>query len=122
MDLTPAVQSINAFAWDLSQRFAQENRHSNLFFSPYAIASALMIISEGACGETARQLGAVLRFPSVACRVSADAPLFPWDMTPVRTGMTALRQQLREGAGVPDSAQEQAIRDRIQALEQEQHT
>jgi serpin B len=117
-----AVQSINDFAWDLYHRLVLEQPQANLFFSPYSIASALMMTSEGARGETARQMGAVLRFPVAARRVSPDAQLLPWDMTPVRTGMADLRQQLLEGAGATDPTQVQGIRDTIQALEQEQQT
>jgi hypothetical protein len=51
----PAVSSNNEFALDLYQHLAKGNAGANLFFSPYSLFSALLMVVEGARGETARQ-------------------------------------------------------------------
>jgi serine protease inhibitor len=61
-----AAQANNEFATDLYHQLAQESAGNNLFFSPYSLFSALLMTAEGARGETARQMGTVLRFPEVA--------------------------------------------------------
>jgi len=57
------VKSNSDFAIDLYRQLAKENEGKNLFFSPYSISSALAMTAEGARGETAEQMGSVLRFP-----------------------------------------------------------
>lgn len=71
-DLTPTSQAVrmnNDFATDLYRQLATEHEGDNLFFSPYSIASALVMTAEGARGETARQMGGVaLPGDGAACR------------------------------------------------------
>ena len=55
------VQGNNEFALDLYQRLAASEK-GNLFFSPYGISSALAMTYAGAAGETAAEMGRVLRF------------------------------------------------------------
>ena len=81
MSDNPAVSSNNEFAVDLYQHLAKGNADTNLFFSPYSLFSALLMAVEGARGETARQMGGVLRFPSTAQNTGAAAQEAPWDMT-----------------------------------------
>jgi len=60
------VAGNTAFAFDLygllSSAEADSTDSGNLFFSPYSISSALAMAYAGAGGETARQMGDVLRF------------------------------------------------------------
>jgi serine protease inhibitor len=111
-----AVQAINNFAGDLYRSLVQENEKDNVFFSPYSITSALTMVVEGARGETARQMGAVLRFPDAVRRAGDDAQSLPWDTMLIHTGMAELRQRLTGGVSA-EAARE--IRDKIKALEQE---
>ncbi len=115
-----AVQANNDFAGDLYLRLAREHEKKNLFFSPYSIMNALMMTLEGARGETARQMGTVLRFPKAARRTSGEVASLPWDMELLHTGMAELRQRLMGGSG--DASQAQDLRDRIKTLEQEYQT
>jgi serine protease inhibitor len=114
--LSVAVEAINNFAGDLYRQLAQENEKKNLFFSPYSVTSALTMVVEGARGETARQMGTVLRFPDVMRRVGDEARTLPWNTTLIHTGMAELRQRLTGGVSA-EAAQE--IRDKIKTLEQE---
>ena len=66
----------------------------NLFFSPYSVSSALAMTAEGARGETASEMGKVLRFPDVAKRVGDDAQMIPWETSLIHTGMASINQQL----------------------------
>src|SRR5690349_7041012 len=81
MSDNPAVLSNNEFAVDLYQHLTKGDAGVNLFFSPYSLFSALLMAAEGARGETARQMGTVLRFPPTVKSISDDANHIPWDMT-----------------------------------------
>ena len=81
------VQANSDFAFDLYQQLAKENAGKNLFFSPYSVSTALAMTAEGARGETAEQMGQVLRFPDVARRMGDDAQLIPWETSLIHTGM-----------------------------------
>ncbi len=52
------AQSENQFAFDLYARLSKDE--GNVFFSPYSLTNALMMTYEGARGQTARQMRAVL--------------------------------------------------------------
>ena len=82
----------NNFALDLYAQVAKESPGQNLFFSPYSIVSALTMTAEGARGDTALQMGTVLRFPEKARR-SDDAAL-PWDTASVHLEMATLKRLL----------------------------
>ena len=58
-ELEAVVDSNTAFALDLYQRSAAE--HENLILSPMSISSVLSMTMAGAAGETAAELGDVLR-------------------------------------------------------------
>ena len=107
------VQANNDFAMTLYRRLSQEQ--DNLFFSPYSLFSALGMTLEGARGETARQMGAVLRLP--ADLRHADSNEQPWDTAVIHTGVADLQQRLSGGPTEP--AQVQDIRNRIASLEDE---
>ncbi len=91
-----AVTANSSFAVDLYQRLTKqkENLGKNLFFSPYSLSAALAMTAEGASGETAGEMGKVLRFPEAARRIGADAQLIPWNTTMIHTGMAELNERL----------------------------
>ncbi len=82
------------FGWDLYAQLAKENREKNLFFSPYSILSALTMTAEGARGQTAREMGRVLRFPAETRRVGNKAQRIPWETAKIHAGMGLLNKQL----------------------------
>ena len=88
-----AVTANNDFSFDLYAQLAKENAGKNLFFSPYSMASALAMAAEGARGETALQMGKVLRFPDAAQRVGDDAQLIPWNVSLIHPGIAALNER-----------------------------
>ena len=65
-ELALAQSSNGDFAVDLYWQLAAERPGANIFFSPFSISTALLIVTEGASGETAEQMGKVLRVPEVA--------------------------------------------------------
>jgi len=91
-----AVEANSDFAVDLYHQLAKENAGENLFFSPYSISSALAMTAEGARGETAKEMGDVLRFPADVCRVGEDAQMIPWETSQIHSGMAAINQRLNE--------------------------
>jgi len=51
----------NKFGFELYNKFLEEE--GNVFFSPYSISSALAMTYEGANGNTAQEMQAILKFP-----------------------------------------------------------
>jgi serine protease inhibitor len=88
-----ALVANSDFALDLYRQLAKENPGKNLFFSPYSLSSALAMTAEGARGETAAQMGQVLRFPAAARHVGADAQLIPWNTALIHSGMAELNER-----------------------------
>ena len=87
-----APQMNNNFALDLYAHVAKESLGQNLFFSPYSIVSALAMTTEGARGETALQMGTVLRFPEKVRR--SDDAAVPWDTASIHGEMATLKRLL----------------------------
>ncbi|MHC4181347.1 MAG: serpin family protein, partial [Planctomycetota bacterium] len=110
-----AVQANSDFALDLYRQLAKEEEGKNLFFSPYSISSALAMTAEGARGETAKEMGKVLRFPQAARRVGDDAQRIPWRTALIHTGMAALNARFNP----EKTPQQQAIRREIAKLRDE---
>jgi len=108
-----AVQANSDFAFDMYQQLSKENAGENLFFSPYSISSALAMTAEGARGETAVEMGKVLRFPDAVRRSGADAQHIPWQMSLIHTGMSELNDSL---SGGKDKAALEAARAEIADL------
>jgi len=108
------VEANSDFAIDLYQQLAKENASENLFFSPYSISSALAMTAEGARGETAAEMGKVLRFPAAARRVGDDAQTIPWEMLTIHTGIAAINRRINQTD--KDPQQTAAIRARIAEL------
>jgi serine protease inhibitor len=108
-----AATAGNAFGFDLYKQLGKDNPGKNLFFSPYSVESALAIVAEGARGETAGEMGKVLRFPADVRR-AADKER-PWDVGPVLAGQGALNRRF-EAASAPPA---KAVLERIAALRKE---
>lgn len=96
-----AVAANTDFGLDLYAQLAKENAGKNLFFSPYSMASALAMTAEGARGETAAEMGKVLRYPEAARRIGADAQLLPWNTGLIHTGMARLNDRFQSRADTP---------------------
>jgi serine protease inhibitor len=88
-----AVTANNDFAFALYQELADSASDKPLFFSPYAISSALLIAAEGARYLTAEEMGKVLCFPKVLRREGAGASSIPWDLDRMHSGMVAVNRQ-----------------------------
>ena len=90
----------NAFACDLYQQLASDNPSDNLLFSPYSMFNALAMCAEGARGTTAEELGIVLRLPAEIRRSTHEESDTPWDLGPLRAGISALNSLMgSDGAG-----------------------
>src|SRR5262245_11960834 len=64
-EVTQAADSSTEFTFDLYRKVA-EGQSGNVFLSPYSAYGALLMVAEGARGQTAEELGAVLHFPASA--------------------------------------------------------
>jgi len=91
-----ALKANAGFAVDLYKQLAQEEAGKNLFFSPYSISSALAMVTEGARGETAEQMGKVLRYPAAARRVGDKAQAIPWRTSMIHSGMADVNQVINQ--------------------------
>lgn len=109
------VQANSDFAFDLYRRLAKQNDGGNLFFSPYSISGALAMTAEGARGQTAREMGNVLRFPDACNRVGEDAQLIPWKTSLIHTGYATLNQKLHSSQTNPKHAEIKSQIDKLEA-------
>ncbi|MBK7145016.1 MAG: serpin family protein [Xanthomonadales bacterium] len=91
---------MNGFACSLYGALA--GQQENLFFSPFSVGTALAMTAEGARGETARQLAAVLGLNAPA---DNGDPLQPVDFSPLHAELGRLAERL---APKPAPAQRQA--------------
>ena len=108
-----AVRANSEFAIDLYHRLSEENAGNNLFFSPFSISSALAMCAEGARGQTALEMGKVLKFPDAARRVKGDdAQLIPWETAKIHAGLSELNRLLDPD----DTPEKKAVRDKIAEL------
>ncbi len=114
-EVREVVEANDDFAFDLYARLAQANSGKNLFFSPYSVSSALALVAEGARGETAQEMGKVLRYPNGVRSKGEDARTIPWDMARIHTGMAALNGHFESG----NRAAPKAVRDRLASLRQQ---
>ncbi|MBW2999920.1 hypothetical protein KY339_04555, partial [Candidatus Woesearchaeota archaeon] len=55
------IDANNQFAFEFYSEF--KGTEENIFFSPYSISTALVMTYEGARGQTAEEMQAVLHFP-----------------------------------------------------------
>ncbi len=77
--INQAALANNDFAFDLYGQLAREKSGKSLFFSPYSISNALVLVAEGARGKTADEMGKALRFPPATRRTGDDAGELPWN-------------------------------------------
>jgi serine protease inhibitor len=99
-----AATANNAFALDLYGQLAREKSGKSLFFSPYSISNALVIVTEGARGQTADEMGKVLRFPPVARNTGAEARSLPWNTELIHTELAALNKRFDAANQPPPKA------------------
>jgi len=103
-----SARMTNDFAIALYRRLAASESTRNVFFSPYSIASALMMTAEGARGDTAEEMGEALRIPTVLRR--KDDPVRPWELGPIHEGLGALNDALERGDGQDAGIREYEMR------------
>ena len=112
-ELALAQSSNGDFAIDLYWQLAAERPGANIFFSPFSISTALLIVTEGASGETAEQMGKVLRVPKSLRSTGPQAASLPWQLAGLHKGQAALCYRL---SPEPISPQ---LRDKISRLRDE---
>ena len=111
------VAANSEFALDLYAHLAKADENANLFFSPYSISNALLMVTEGARGETALEMGKVLGFPESLRRIGDDAQSIPWEMGKLRLGQSRLNE-LSGGKGASSPEQEELKKEETLLLEQ----
>jgi serine protease inhibitor len=104
-DTNPVVTANGEFALDLYRQLAARRRVENLFFSPFSLSSVLAMAAEGARGETAMEMGKVLRFPTATRNMAADVRSRPWNTALIHAGMATLDERL-SSKPVPKNLQE----------------
>lgn len=109
------VAANTAFALDLYHQLASEN-DGNLSFSPYSIANALVMAAEGARGETALEMGRVLRFPQSADQSEQFGEFNPWNLSIIHDSMATINRRLSG----KDPAEAKAMRLKVADM-QERH-
>jgi serine protease inhibitor len=107
----PAATASNALAIDLYGQLVRTKSDESLFFSPYSISNALVIVAEGARGETADEMGKVLHFPN-RLHKAGDRP---WDLDPIHSGLAALNKQFEAASG----SAPQALQRKVASLRQD---
>jgi serine protease inhibitor len=115
--VNPAVTANDDFAVDLYRQIVKENAGKNVFFSPYSMSVALAMTAEGARGETALQMGQVLRYPAELRRPAAPGETTPWDLTGIHRGMATLIERFNAAKPVPKEVLEKIARLREQLKE-----
>ena len=89
----------NDLAFDLYARLLRDSSDESLFFSPYSIGSALVIAAQGARGETAEEMGKVLRL----ARDLHQPGSRPWKLEPIHAGLASLNRQFEAASRPPSS-------------------
>jgi serine protease inhibitor len=115
-EITPEIRAViqadSDFALDLYARLAADKPGESLFFSPYSLTSALTMVAEGARGETAEEMGKVLRYPASAHRNGDDAQDLPWEMSRIHTALAALNDHFTSG----NRSAPREVREKLNAL------
>jgi serine protease inhibitor len=114
-EIRAVVKSNSDFAFELYGRLARKNPGGNLFFSPYSVASALAMVAEGARGETAEEMGKVLRYAESARQKGDEARTLPWDMARIHGALAALNGHFTIG----NKSAPARIRERLETLRKE---
>ena len=87
-----AAQANTDFTFDLYRQLAG-GPTGNLFFSPYSVSVALAMATEGARGETALEMGRVLRFPEQTRNVTGDSERKPWQTSIMNASYASLNSR-----------------------------
>jgi serine protease inhibitor len=66
------VNSINKFGFDLYKALNETNLGQNQVLSPYSLSSVLVLLTEGAAGETLQQLKTMLHLQSIKSNILTD--------------------------------------------------
>ncbi|MBL8755253.1 MAG: serpin family protein [Planctomycetes bacterium] len=105
VDVSPAVRATNELGIALFRALDQERAGKSVFVSPFAIASALAMLAEGARDETAAELRAALHLP-------ASTPL-----AELHAAFRTLTARFAEGGGNSDPALAQQVLELREQLE-----
>ncbi len=93
------VKANSDFAIKLYQKFNDQiGLEENLIFSPYSLSNALLMVTEGARGQTAQELGQALGFPPELSRIGSDNQNLPWQMSTIRNGFKSLQDNLKNNS------------------------
>jgi serine protease inhibitor len=95
---TSIAAANNDFAFALYEQAAKGTKGKNLFFSPWSITNALLIVAEGARGETALEMGKAMRLPASTRNNGKDAELIPWTLAPLHQSLAALNKRFEAAA------------------------
>jgi len=105
-EATQAADSVSEFTFDLYRKVA-EGKDGNVFLSPYSAYGALLMVAEGARGQTAEEIGSVLHFPgSARDAVNSETP---WRTTPQLKGFSTLGRSLAPAEGDHVAAQRKEL-------------
>ena len=105
----------NRFGVGLYQALTSEDDDgSNLFLSPYSMYNALLMVAEGARGDTEQEVGAALQLPAAVRTDPQGEKSRSWNLLPVHTAMAELQQRLQQSG-----AASAALQTRITKLRQQ---
>jgi serpin B len=88
-----ATAANNDFGFDLYRQLAKQNPDGNLFLSPFSVTSTLAMSLEGARGETAEEMGTMLRLPEEIRREGDGAQTIPWKTNSLHGGLGTLSRR-----------------------------
>lgn len=108
-----AVESNADFGIALYHQLAREHGDDNLFFSPYSISNAMLILAEGARGKTAEEIGQVMQLPASVRRLGSGQQRIPWEVSLLHTGVAEVNRQLTE---IKSSPEQERLREKIAGL------
>ncbi len=88
LDIKMVSEANTDFAFKLYNQLLKENADVNLFFSPFSVSVALIMVFEGARGQTADEMAKVLSF-SARLRGSKSGE-HPWDTETIHLHIAGL--------------------------------
>ncbi len=93
--LRDVVKANTRFGVDVYRALLTADRDgSNIFISPYSLFNVLLMVTEGARGDTSREMGTALKFPDTPKIVGQGDVSRTWDLIPLHTGMAELQGRL----------------------------
>ena len=94
------AQANNDFAFDLYRQLVTKDR-DNLFFSPYSVSQTLAMVTEGARGQTAKELKRVLHFVEARKQGERVEPVPVRKLNLFHSGYAALNKRLNAAQANP---------------------